>query len=45
MPICSWDKFGIPEQLHVVLNGILNFEKKHKRLPENLNKDDAVELL
>lgn len=41
MPICSWDKFGYPEQLHVILNGILDFWGKYKRLPENLNKDDA----
>lgn len=38
MPICSWDKFGIPEQLHVILNGLLNFYAQNKRLPELLNK-------
>jgi len=38
MPICSWDKFGYPEQLHVILNGLLDFHIKNKRLPELLNK-------
>jgi len=22
MPIASWEKFGVPEQLHVILNGV-----------------------
>lgn len=42
MPICSWEKFGVPEQLHVILNGLLNFWAEHKRLPENLNKEQAA---
>lgn len=42
MPICSWEKFGVPEQLHVILNGVLNFWAEHKRLPENLNKEEAA---
>lgn len=25
MPIASWEKFGVPEQLHIVLNGLLAF--------------------
>lgn len=41
MPICSWQKFGTPQQLHVILNGVLDFWNKHKRLPVNLNKEDA----
>lgn len=45
MPICSWEKFGNPEQLHVILNGLLDFWAKHKRLPKNLHKDEAEELL
>ncbi|HRI34625.1 MAG TPA: hypothetical protein PLD02_12805 [Saprospiraceae bacterium] len=45
MPICSWEKFGYPEQLHVILNGVINFWGKHKRLPENLNQADAEEVL
>lgn len=40
MPICNWEKFGQPEQLHIVLNGILDFWQKHKRLPRNLNNED-----
>lgn len=42
MPICSWDKFGYPEQLHVILNGLLEFYSKNKRLPEILNKEDSA---
>ena len=41
MPIASWDKFGVPEQLHVILNGLIAFHGKHHRLPRILNKDDA----
>ena len=33
LPICSWEKFGYPEQLHVVLNGVYNFWATHKKLP------------
>lgn len=33
MPICTWEKFGYPEQLHVILNGVLEFWNKYKRLP------------
>ena len=22
LPICTWEKFGVPEQLHIILNGI-----------------------
>lgn len=40
MPICNWEKFGYPEQLHVILNGILSFHQKHSRLPNNLDNDD-----
>ena len=44
MPIASWDKFGIPEQLHIVLNALLAFNHKHSRIPRVLNQDDAEEL-
>jgi hypothetical protein len=44
MPICSWEKFGYPEQLHVILNGVLDFYAKHQRLPKNLSKEEAEEL-
>ncbi len=44
MPIASWEKFGVPEQLHIILNGLLAFQAKHKRLPLVLNQDDANEL-
>lgn len=44
MPICSWEKFGVPEQLHVILNGVFDFWTKNKRLPKALNEDDAKEL-
>lgn len=45
MPICTWEKFGFPEQLHVVLNGFYRFWAKHHRLPKNLDEADAVELV
>lgn len=45
MPICSWEKFGYPEQLHVILNGLIDFYGKHKRLPQSLNQSDADEVL
>lgn len=45
MPICTWEKFGYPEQLHVVLNGFYQFWAKHKRLPNNLDEADAAELV
>ena len=45
MPICSWEKFGVPEQLHVLLNGIYAFWSKYKRLPEILNEKEAEEVL
>lgn len=38
MPIANWEKFGYPEQLHVILNGVYDFWAKHKRLPEPLNE-------
>jgi ubiquitin-activating enzyme E1 len=44
MPIASWDKFGVPEQLHIVLNSLYNFYHKHHRVPRALNHEDAVEL-
>lgn len=45
MPICSWEKFGYPEQLHVILNGVYNFFDKHNRLPKALDAADVTELL
>jgi ubiquitin-activating enzyme E1 len=44
MPIANWDKFGIPEQLHAILNGLYIFYQKHNRLPKALNLEDAAEL-
>ncbi len=44
MPIANWDKFGVPEQLHVILNSLYSFHHKHHRLPRVLNRDDAKEL-
>jgi hypothetical protein len=37
MPIASWDKFGVPEQLHLILNGVYKFYAKYQRLPAVLN--------
>ena len=44
MPIASWDKFGVPEQLHIVLNALLAFQSKHGRIPKPLNQEDANNL-
>jgi ubiquitin-activating enzyme E1 len=41
MPIASWEKFGVPEQLHITLNGVLDFYAQHKRLPATLNEKEA----
>lgn len=41
MPIASWEKFGVPEQLHVILNALLTFHTKYHRIPRALNADDA----
>ena len=45
MPIANWDKWGVPEQLHVVLNSIYNYVDEKKRLPRALNEDDANDLV
>lgn len=45
MPICSWEKFGYPEQLHVILNGLFDFWTKNNRLPKLLDEKDAQELV
>lgn len=45
MPIANWDKFGIPEQLHVILNALYSFYALHKRLPEALSEADAAQLV
>ena len=45
MPIASWDKFGVPEQLHLVLNGVYDFWAKYHRLPAILNENEANELV
>jgi len=44
MPIANWGKFGVPEQLHIVLNSLYLFYSKHHRIPRPLNIDDAAEL-
>ena len=43
MPIASWEKFGVPEQLHLILNGVYDFWAKHQRLPAILNEAEAQE--
>lgn len=45
MPICNWEKFGVPEQLHIILNGVYCFYEKKGRLPGALNEEDANELV
>lgn len=45
MPIANWEKFGYPEQLHVILNGVYNFYAKNNRIPAPMNDADAEELL
>ena len=45
LDLCSWDKIGRPEELHVILNALLKYQSLHKRLPRNLNKEDAAELV
>lgn len=44
MPIASWEKWGVPEQLHIVLNSLYTFHHKHHRIPRPLNQDDAAAL-
>jgi hypothetical protein len=44
MPIASWEKWGVPEQLHIILNSLYAFHHKHHRLPRPLNREDAAEL-
>jgi hypothetical protein len=44
MPIANWDKFGVPEQLHIILNALYSFYAKHNRIPRILNAEDAAEL-
>lgn len=41
LPICSWEKFGYPEQLHVILNGVYDFWAEKKRLPALHSSEDA----
>jgi len=38
------NKFGRPEQLHVIHNALLSFVEEHKSLPELNNQDHAKEL-
>ncbi len=45
MPIASWDKFGVPEQLHLILNGVYDFYAEHGRLPAILNENEAQSLV
>lgn len=44
LPIASWEKFGVPEQLHVILDAVLSFHAKYNRLPTALSADDTQEL-
>lgn len=44
MPIASWDKFGVPEQLHIILNALHAFYAKNGRIPRPLNQEDADSL-
>lgn len=45
LDLTDWAKFGRPELMHVILNGVYNFHKANGRLPELLNEKDADELL
>lgn len=45
LDLTDWAKFGRPELLHVVMNGVLNFHAAHKRLPGLLHEEDANELV
>lgn len=45
MPIANWDKFGVPEQLHVILNALYKFYEAHNRIPRALNEEDANTLV
>jgi len=44
MPIASWEKFGNPEQLHIILNSLYVFFSKHHIIPKCLNQEDSAEL-
>ena len=44
MPIASWEKFGVPEQLHITLNALYLYFEKNNRLPRPINDEDANEL-
>lgn len=41
MDLCSWEKIGRPEELHVILNALLKFYSIHRRIPRNLNEEDG----
>lgn len=45
LDLCSWDKIGRAEELHIILNGLLNFHETHSRLPNTLDENDATELV
>ena len=45
LDLCSWDKIGRAEELHVVLNAIINFQTVHHRTPNTLDENDATELV
>lgn len=45
LDLCSWEKIGRPEELHVVLRAILKFKADHHHIPRNLNVEDGNELV
>lgn len=45
MELCNWEKMGRPEECHFILNCLLNYQAKHKRLPRSLNTEDAEEFV
>lgn len=45
MPIANWDKFGVPEQLHVILNALYKFYEQNHHIPRLLNEEDANKLI
>lgn len=44
MPIANWDKFGVPEQLHIVLKALYKFYEAHHHIPRILNDEDVIDL-
>eukprot|EP01016_Furgasonia_blochmanni_P016293 TRINITY_DN1933_c0_g1_i2.p1 TRINITY_DN1933_c0_g1~~TRINITY_DN1933_c0_g1_i2.p1 ORF type:complete len:800 (-),score=390.27 TRINITY_DN1933_c0_g1_i2:282-2681(-) len=46
LELCDWEKFGRPEELHVILNGVYAFAERHGgQLPELNSEAHANELV